>query len=104
LEKRSDCGKIRHANGRPTIRTYPAILEFVQSPLHRDRFAAVFSKEGVATGFYHADATLILSDSCDEYTGESKSEFLDLNWKAVGGREGNITGKRLKTPEKPPGV
>ena len=67
-------------------------------------FYAVLSKEGVATGFYHAEATLILSDSGDEYTGESKSEFLDLNWKAVGGREGNITAKRLKTPEKPPGV
>ena len=67
-------------------------------------FYAVFSTEGVATGFYHAEATLILSDSGDEYTGESKSEFLDLNWKAVGGREGNITAKRLKTPEKPPGV
>ena len=67
-------------------------------------FYSVLSKEGVATGFYHAEATLILSDSGDEYTGESKSEFLDLNWKAVGGREGNITAKRLKTPEKPPGV
>jgi hypothetical protein len=43
-----------------------------------------------------------LSDSGDEYTGETKSEFLDLNWKAVGGREGNITAKRLKAPEKPP--
>jgi hypothetical protein len=45
-----------------------------------------------------------LSDSGDEYTGETKSEFLDLNWKAVGGRDGNITAKRLKAPEKPPGV
>src|SRR6476620_3538647 len=67
-------------------------------------FYAVLSKEGVATGFYHAEATLILSDSGDELTGESKTEFLDLNWKAVGGREGNITAKRLKAPEKPPGV
>jgi hypothetical protein len=67
-------------------------------------FYAVLSKEGVATGFYHAETTLILSDSGDEYTGESKAEFLDLNWKAVGGREGNITAKRLKTPEKPLGV
>jgi hypothetical protein len=67
-------------------------------------FYAVLSRDGVATGFYDAEATLILSDSGDEYTGESKSEFLDLNWKAVGRREGNITAKRLKTPEKPPGV
>jgi hypothetical protein len=67
-------------------------------------FYAVLSKDGVATGFYHAEATFILSDSGDEYTGESKSEFLDLNWKAVGGREGKITAKRLKTPEKPPGI
>jgi len=67
-------------------------------------FYSVLSTDGVATGFYHAEVTLILSDSGDEYTGETKSEFLDLNWKAVGGREGNITAKRLKTPEKPPGV
>src|SRR5260370_38298229 len=39
LEKRSDCGKVEHANGRPTTRTYPTILEFVQSPLNRDAFA-----------------------------------------------------------------
>jgi hypothetical protein len=50
-------------------------------------FYAVLSTDGVATGFYHDEATLILSDSGDEYTGESKSEFLDLNWKAVGGRD-----------------
>ena len=67
-------------------------------------FYSVISKDGVATGFYHAQATLILSDSGDEYTGETKSEFLDLNWKAVGGREGNIMAKRLKAPEKLPGV
>jgi hypothetical protein len=60
-------------------------------------FYAVLSKDGVAAGFYHDEATLILSDSGDEYTGESKAEFLDLKWKAVGGREANITAKRLKS-------
>ena len=42
-----------------------------------------------------------MSDSGDEYSGQSKAEFLDLNWKVVASGEADVTAKRLKTPDKP---
>jgi len=46
------------------------------------------------------EATINLVDSADEYTAKLKANS-PSNGSGCG-REGNITAKRLKTPEKPP--
>jgi hypothetical protein len=53
LEKRSDCGKVGHANGRATSRSYPSTLEFVQRALNRDPFAvSLFIGQSVGYTFH----------------------------------------------------
>jgi hypothetical protein len=65
-------------------------------------FYAVLRKEGVVNGYQRIQSTMALSESGDQFTvHEGRVDFLDVNWKVVFSTTDEVTGTRLKTPDRP---
>jgi hypothetical protein len=62
-------------------------------------YAAMWNKEGVISGFHRVQASIVLSESGDEFAAKTQAEFLDPNWKAVLTNTGEVKATRLKTPD-----
>ena len=61
-------------------------------------FYSVMWKSGVVNGYQRVQATLVLSESGDEYTGHARMDFLDANWNVVFNVTSDAQGTRLETP------
>jgi hypothetical protein len=62
-------------------------------------FYSVLWKAGLVNGFQRVRDTLTLSESSDEYTGQSKVDFLDANWNVVFSTSSDVKGTKLETPK-----
>jgi hypothetical protein len=62
-------------------------------------YAAMWNKEGVISGFHRIQASIVLSESGDEFTGKTQADFFDANWKTLLSNTGEVKGTRLKTPD-----
>jgi hypothetical protein len=62
-------------------------------------YAAMWSKEGIISGFHRVQASIALSESADEFTARTQADFFDANWKTVISNTGEVKGTRLKTPD-----
>src|SRR5262245_31107223 len=62
-------------------------------------YAAMWNKEGVISGFHRIQASIVLSESGDEFTAKTQADFFDANWKTLLTNTGEVKGTRLKTPE-----
>ena len=63
-------------------------------------YAAMWNKEGIISGFHRIQATIVLSESGDEYTAHTQADFFDANWKTLLTNTGEVKATRLKTPDK----
>ena len=62
-------------------------------------YAAMWNKEGVISGFHRIQASIVLSESGDEFTAKTQADFFDANWKTLLTNTGEAKGTRLKTPD-----
>ena len=62
-------------------------------------YAAIWNKEGVISGFHRIQASIVLSESGDEFTAKTQADFFDANWKTVISNTGEVKATRLKTPD-----
>jgi hypothetical protein len=58
-------------------------------------------KAGAMNGFSRVQATATLSESGDEFTSESRSDFFDAEWNVLLTAASEVKGTRLETPEQP---
>jgi hypothetical protein len=61
-------------------------------------FYSVMWKAGLVNGFQRGQATLVLSESGDEYIGHAQVDFLDANWNVLFSTTSDMKGTRLETP------
>jgi hypothetical protein len=62
-------------------------------------YAAMWNKEGIISGFHRIQASIVLSESGDEFTAKTQADFFDTNWETLFTNTGEVKGTRLKTPE-----
>jgi len=62
-------------------------------------YTAMWNKEGIISGFHRIQATIVLSESGDEYTAKTQADFFDAYWKTVLTNTGDVKATRLKTPD-----
>jgi hypothetical protein len=62
-------------------------------------YAAMWNTEGVISGFHRIQASIVLSESGDEFTAKTQADFSDANWKTVMSNTGEVKAARLKTPD-----
>ena len=62
-------------------------------------YAAIWNKDGVISGFHRIQASIVLSESGDEFTAKTQADFSDANWKTIISNTGEVKATRLKTPD-----
>jgi hypothetical protein len=62
-------------------------------------YTPMLNQDGVISGFHRIQATIVLSESGDEYTAKTQADFFDANWKTVLSNTGEVKATRLKTPD-----
>jgi hypothetical protein len=62
-------------------------------------YAAMWNKEGVISGYHRIQASIVLSESGDDFSAKTQADFFDANWKTLISNTGEVKGTRLKTPD-----